>query len=100
MSFMNSKCKVHLVRDRDESIDDYWLFVKNPLRVIRIRDRNELINMYMHQRKAFDVVGEPPITYTIHGEEHTFDFWTAADIHHTIESWFWEYVDTAESRAV
>ena len=55
MSFMNSKCKVHLVRDRDESIDDYWLFVKNPLRVIRIRDRNELINMYMHQRKAFDI---------------------------------------------
>ena len=95
----SAECKVHLRREIG-SLDSYILLIKDPVQTIRIYDRNVLIDMYMHQSEQFITKSEPPITYNIHGNKYTFDFWTAADIHHTVESWFWEYVETAESRAL
>lgn len=90
--------KVTLKR-MDKGLDNYLMVIRGTIdRIIRISDRNTLIDIYKHG--LCHDGSEQTITWTIDGQELTLDWDTSRWVFGTVEEWFWDYVDSAESRSM
>lgn len=83
----------------NDGIADYVIIIGGSVsQMIHIHNHQTLVDMYI--AGLHHDGNNAPVTWIIEGTNYTFDYETACWVFGTIEDWFWEYADTAESRAV
>ena len=97
---MNRPVKIKRLGD---GIDSYVLTISGPVtRMIHINSHEELVSIYEQGHELGETLRntDNDTVWNINGEQITLNWHAACGLFATVEDWFWDLADTAESRFV